>query len=82
MNDRVHLIQRHASPKGSSIYDVHTEGGWGSGSGGRIWTGDGSRPMWTPTQKIINRVHWRHPVFLSCKEVSVFFTRISSFDEI
>src|SRR6218665_1717139 len=27
--------------KGPSIYDVHTEGGGGSGSGGRMWTGGG-----------------------------------------
>ena len=27
--------------KGPSIYDVHTEGGRGSGSRGRKWTGDG-----------------------------------------
>src|SRR6218665_3711574 len=25
--------------KGPSVYDVHTEGGRGSGSGGRMWTG-------------------------------------------
>jgi len=27
--------------KGPSVYDVHTEGGRGSGSGGRMWTGGG-----------------------------------------
>jgi len=30
--------------KGPSIYDVHTEGGRGSGSGGRMWTGEGVQP--------------------------------------
>jgi len=30
----------------------------GSGSGGRMWTGRGSSPMWTSTQKIKIRVHW------------------------
>ena len=54
----------------------------GSGSGGRMWTGGGggSSPMWTSTQKIKLKVHWRHTVFFSCKEVGVFFTRISSLD--
>ena len=28
----------------------------GSGSDGRTWTGEGSSPLWTSTQKIINRV--------------------------
>src|SRR6218665_1418615 len=36
--------------------------------------------MWTSTQKIKIRVHWRHTVFFSCKEVGVFFTRILSLD--
>jgi len=27
--------------RGPSIYDVHTEGGAGSGSDGRMWTGGG-----------------------------------------
>jgi len=44
----------------------------GSGSGGRMWTGEGVKPMWTSTQKIKIRVNWRHPVFLSCKEVGIF----------
>ena len=44
--------------------------------------GRGSSSMWTSTQKIKIRVHWRHPVFFSCKEVGVFFTRISSLDGI
>jgi len=35
--------------------------------------GRGSSPMWTSTQKIKIRVHWRHTVFFSCKEVGVFF---------
>ena len=30
--------------------------------------GRGSSPMWTSTQKIKIRIHWRHPVFFSCKE--------------
>src|SRR6218665_2998910 len=45
-----HLVQ--------SIYDVHTEGVRGSGSGGLMWTGgEGASPMWTSTQKIKIRVH-------------------------
>jgi len=37
------------------------------------WThadGVGVSSMWTSIQKI--RAHWRHPVFFSCKEVSIF----------
>src|SRR6218665_2679829 len=45
-----------SSIKGPSIYDAHTEGE-GSGSGGRMWMGEGSSPMWTSTQKIKIRVH-------------------------
>src|SRR6218665_3209307 len=45
-----------------------------------MWTGEGSRPMWTSTQKIKIRVHGCHTVFFSCKEVGIFFTRISSLD--
>ena len=37
------LISIKAS-KGPSIYDVHTEGGVESGSGGRMWTGGGVQP--------------------------------------
>src|SRR6218665_3805299 len=46
-----------------------------SGEGVRLrWTGGGgSSPMWTSTQKIKIRVHRRHSVFFSCKEVGVFF---------
>jgi len=44
--------------------------------------GRGLSPMWTSTQKMKIRVHWRYPVFFSCKEVGVFFTRISSLDGI
>jgi len=46
------------------------------------WTGEGSSPMWMSTQKSKNKVHGCHPVFFSCKEVGVFFTRILSFDGI
>ena len=43
--------------QGPSIYDVHTEGGGrGSGSGGHMWTGEGSSPMLTSTQKMKIRV--------------------------
>ena len=35
--------------------------------------GGGSCPMWTSTQKIKIRLHWRNTVFFSCKEVGVFF---------
>jgi len=37
--------------KGPSIYAVHTEGR-GSGSYGRLHTGEGVSAMWTSTQKI------------------------------
>ena|SRR6218665_2438322 len=55
------------------------------GRGVRLrWThvdgGRGSSPMWTSTHKLKIRVHWRHTVFFSCKEVGIFFTRISSLD--
>jgi len=52
--------------EGPSIYDVHTEREW-SGSGER---GEGQALCGRPL-KI--RVHWRHPVFFSCKEVGVLF---------
>src|SRR6218665_1353325 len=32
-------------------------------------------PMQTSTQKIKIRVHWRHTVFFSCKEVGVFLNQ-------
>ena len=52
--------------------------------GGLRWThvdgGRGSSPMWTSTQKIKIRVHWRHTLFFSCKEVGVLFTRIWCLD--
>ena len=62
--------------------------GWGHpfmmstrrGKGVRLrWMG-GFSPMWTSTQKIKIRVHWRHTVFFPCKEVGIFFTRILSLD--
>ena len=37
--------------KGPSIYDVHTEGRRGSGSGGRMWTG-GPAPCGRPHRKL------------------------------
>jgi len=42
--------------------------------------GEGVSAMWTFTHKIIT--HWCRPVFFSCKEVDVFFSRISSLDRI
>ena len=54
IRQKFHLRVASQICKGPSIYDVHTEGGWGSGSGGR---GGGSSPMWTSTQKIKIRVH-------------------------
>jgi len=36
--------------------------------------------MWMSTQKI--GAHWCHPVFVSCKVVGLFCTRISSLDGI
>src|SRR6218665_2958624 len=39
--------------KGPSIYDVHTDGGQGSGSGGRMWTGEGGpAPCGRPHRKL------------------------------
>ena len=35
----------HGSILGPSIYDFHMEGGRGSGSGGRMWTGGGGQPL-------------------------------------
>jgi len=68
---------------GPSIYDVHTEG---EGGVKLRWTHvdgrEGSSLRWTSTQKIKIRVHWRQPVFFSCKEVGVVSTRISSLDRI
>src|SRR6218665_3846265 len=38
---------------GPSIYDVRTEGGQGSGSGGRMWTGGGDpAPCGRPHRKL------------------------------
>jgi len=54
----------------------------GGGGQAHVDGGRGSSPMWTSTQKIKIRVHWHHPVFFSCKEVGLFFTRISSLDGI
>src|SRR6218665_1839481 len=67
--------------KGPSIYDVHTEGGGGQAQVDACGRGRGSSPMRTSTQKIKIRVHRRHTVFFSCKEVGIFFTRISSLDK-
>src|SRR6218665_2304838 len=41
----------HKHCKGPSIYDVHTEGGGGSGSGGRMWMG-GAAPSGRPHRKL------------------------------
>jgi len=72
--------------KGQSIYDVHTEGGGDSGTGGRMWTGvgRGQAPCGHPHRKLkLKFTYLRHPVFFSCKEVGVsIFTRISSLDGI
>ena len=60
-------------PLGPSIYDVHTEGGWGQAQVDACGRGGvGPAPCGRP-QKIKIRVHWRHTVFFSCKEVGVFF---------
>ena len=48
--------------RGDKLRWTHVDGG-----------GVGSSPMWTSTQKIKIRVHLRHTVFFSCKEVGVFF---------
>src|SRR6218665_653576 len=40
-----------AEPLGPSIYEVHTEGARGSGSGGRMWTG-GPAPCRRPHRKL------------------------------
>ena len=45
-----HQTQGHMGP---SIYDVHTEGGEGSDSGGRMWTeGGGPAPCGRPHKKL------------------------------
>src|SRR6218665_1227747 len=42
-----------SSSKGPSIYDVHTKGGRGSGSDGRMWMGDGGpAPCGRPHRKL------------------------------
>jgi len=56
--------------KETSIYEIHMEG-QGLVSCGR---------MQTSTQKI--RAHCHHPVFFSCKEVGIFYTRNSSLNRI
>src|SRR6218665_64559 len=88
--DQVVQITRHSvciiecallrQNKGPSIYDVHTEEGGGQAQVDACGRGRGSSPMWTSTQKIKIRAHRRHTVFFSCKEVGVFFARISSLD--
>ena len=70
-----------------SLGTIHLRRPHGRGRGVRLrWTHvdgvGGSSPMWMSTQKIKIRVHWRHPVFFSCKEVGVLYTRISSLDGI
>jgi len=59
---------------GPSIYDVHAEGG--SGSGVRLRTGNGDV---SSTRTYIRKIR-AHPIFFSCKEVVVFW--ISSIDGI
>src|SRR6218665_3950991 len=86
--DQVVQITRHSvciiecallrQNKGPSVYDVHTEGVRGQAQVDACGRGEGSSPMCTSTQKIKIRAHSRHIVFFSCKEVGVFFTRISS----
>ena len=50
MNDFVFLL----AYMGPSIYDVHTEGGGGEVSGGRMWTGGkgGPAPCGPPHRKL------------------------------
>jgi len=38
------ITLRYSLNKGTSIYDVHTEGVGGSGSGERMWTEGGVQP--------------------------------------
>ena len=42
---------------GGHPFITSTGRGRGSGSGGRMWTGEGSSPMWAFTQTIKIRVH-------------------------
>jgi len=54
-----------------------------TGSGGRMRTrGGGSAQCGRPHRKILIRANLRHPVFFTCKEVGIFWTRISSLDGI
>ena len=74
------LVRIHVG-KGPSIYDVHTEG-----EGVRLrWThvdrgGGGQAPCERLHRKL--KLESTDPPFFSCKEVGVFFTRISSLDGI
>src|SRR6218665_276705 len=66
--------------RGPSIYDVHTEGVGGSGSGGRMWTGGGGPvPCGRPHRKLKLKAT---DVILSsyAKKLASFLTRISSLD--
>ena len=62
------------------LWRPHGGGGGGQAQVNACGRGRGSSPMLTSTQKIKISVHWRHIVFFSCKEVGVFFTRISSLE--
>src|SRR6218665_3363630 len=70
--------------KGPSIYDVHTEGGRGSGSGGRMWTGGGGgqAPCGRPHRKL--KLESTDIIMSSshAKKLASFFTQISSLDGI
>jgi len=48
-----YVIRARHSVRGPSIYDVHTERAWGSGSGGRMWTGR-QAPCGRPHRKFLD----------------------------
>src|SRR6218665_3343179 len=67
---------------GPSIYDVHTEGGRGSGSDGRMWTGEGGpAPCGCPHRKL--KLESTDVILFSshAKKLASFFIRISSFNK-
>jgi len=85
-----HIISYHIILNYIALYCIvwghplmtSTRSGMGQAQVDACGRGEGVCPMWTSTQKINIRVHWRHPLFFSCKEVGVFFTRILSLDGI
>jgi len=73
-----HSVAKLQLIKGPSIYDVHTEGEGGQAQVDACGRGEGDKTSVDVKQRI--RAHWHHLVFFSCKEVGVFWTRVSSWD--